>query len=258
MVAPRHSEPELAKVNKYLDPRKYVGYLRRRLHGPIDTLAPAEPGASIAVQYQDFKDRMAGYQRSHTETKLHFGCGPRVLRGWINIDLAFEPYEDYLQYYTDVHYPPEARGSRNDFYAFDFRFRGIPIPSNSVDVIFHEDFIEHLSQRDQILFLAETRRVLKKGGIHRINTPDFVTSMKRHSDFERGFEGVYVEEWDRHIHLNVLSPAVLEEFAALVGYAKVIFTAKNESLAREQLPLEYRPSGDRSQEDGNIFADLIK
>ena len=32
--------------------------------------------------------------------KLHIGCGPRILKGWVNIDLAFEPYENYMQYYT--------------------------------------------------------------------------------------------------------------------------------------------------------------
>jgi hypothetical protein len=243
-------------MNKYLNPKKYVGYFRPRvskvarnfnvLHRrPVD-------------RYLEFEKRIRQHQNHNEQTQLHFGCGPRVLKGWINIDLAFEPYENYLQYYTDVHYPPEIRGDLDDFYALDFRERGLPIPSNSVDLIFHEDFIEHLSQKEQVLFLAETFRVLKAGSIHRINTPHLLTSMQRHSDFEKGFEGVYVEEWDRHVHLNILTPSLLEELARLIGYSKITFTKKNESQARGMLPLEYRPAADRSETDGNIFADLIK
>ena len=29
--------------------------------------------------------------RKYEVPKLHFGCGPRVLKGWINIDLVYEP-----------------------------------------------------------------------------------------------------------------------------------------------------------------------
>ena len=51
---------------------------------------------------------------------------------------------------------------------------GLPLPDNSVDAIFHEDFSEHLDQKEQILFLAEALRVLKHGLVHRINTPRFI------------------------------------------------------------------------------------
>jgi hypothetical protein len=48
---------------------------------------------------------------------LHFGCGPRILKEWINIDLSFEPYEKYLKDYTDEHYSKAVRGDKNDFFA---------------------------------------------------------------------------------------------------------------------------------------------
>ncbi|MCK5605253.1 methyltransferase domain-containing protein [Candidatus Pacearchaeota archaeon] len=189
--------------------------------------------------------------------KLHFGCGPRILKGWINIDLAYEPYEKYMQCLTDKYYAEEIRGDRSDFFAIDITKVGLPLPDNSVDVIFHEDFLEHLNQRDQIIFLAETLRVLKPGGIHRVNTPSLVGSMQDHSDFTKGFAGVYVDEWDRWHHLNVLTPAMLEEMAKMVGYSKVIFNERDESTST-LVPLEYRPGADRPKHDGNIFADLIK
>lgn len=191
--------------------------------------------------------------------KLHFGCGPRVIKNWINIDIAFEPFEEYLKYYTDEHYPPSLRGSINDFYAIDIISQGLSLPNESVDVIFHEDFFEHINQRDQVVFLAETLRVMKKGAVHRINTPNIKASMRDNSDFKKGKDGVYVEEWNDWHHLSIMSPAILEDMALMVGYSRVIFNKKNESTIKDDLPVEYRPNfNDRNAADSNVFADLIK
>lgn len=189
--------------------------------------------------------------------KLHFGCGPRILKGWINIDLKYEHFANYMQYYTDEFYPLEIRGGPSDFIAFDVTKCPLPLPDNSVDVVFHEDFIEHLSQKNQALFLAETCRVLKPGAIHRINTPNLLISMRDHADFSRGYDGVYVDEWDKHVHLNVMTPKVLKEMALMVGYSKVIFTGRDQSMSK-LIPREYRPDPHDRPENGNIFADLIK
>lgn len=189
--------------------------------------------------------------------KLHFGCGPRVLKGWINIDLAFEPFENYLQYYGDVFYPEVIRGDKSDFFALDVTKERLPLDDNTVDVVFHEDFIEHLDQRSQILFLAETLRVLKPGAIHRVNTPDLKSSMLKNSDFSQGSAGVYVDEWDRHGHKSVLTSDMLAEMARMIGYREVRFT-KRDGSASSLLPGEYRPDPNDREEGGNIFADLVK
>ena len=192
----------------------------------------------------------------HEKVKLHIGCGPRILKGWINIDLDYEPYENYLKYYTDKYYGPEVRGDRSDFYAINVTKTRLPLPDNSVDVIFHEDFIEHLTQEQQVVFLAETVRVLKRGGVHRVNTPNLISSMKK-SEFSKGLEGVCVDEWHKTSHLNVLSPLVLKEVALLVGYSEVNFNSRDRS-GSELIPLEYRPNLKDRPEHGNMFADLIK
>lgn len=217
----------------------------------IDIVAKSQAGNS-----EDFSRLKKSFSK-HDVLKLHFGCGPRVLKGWINIDLMFEPYEKYLKYYTDEFYPESIRGSKEDFFSIDITKTGLPLSDNSVDVVFHEDFLEHLTQKEQIIFLAETFRVLKKGGIHRVNTPRLDTSMRKNSNFSKGFAGVYKDEWNNHRHLDVLTPKILEEYAVMVGYSKVVFNSKNGSTS-PLLPKEYRPSGDRSQENGNIFADLVK
>lgn len=184
--------------------------------------------------------------------KLHIGCGPRVLKGWINIDLKFRPYLERLKFYT----PEVMRGDQSDFRAIDVARTPLPFADNSVDVIFHEDFIEHLSQRGQILFLADALRVLKPGAVHRVNTPNLLVSMRGHSDFMRGFKGVYVGEWDKWHHRNLLTPSSLEELALMVGYSEIVFTGRDQSSSR-LVPIESRPASDRPK-DGNILADLIK
>jgi len=189
--------------------------------------------------------------------KIHLGCGPRVLKNWINIDLVYEPYENYLKYYKDAHYPEHIRGTLSDFFSIDITNSGLPLPDNSVDLVFHEDFLEHLNQRDQVILLAETLRVLKPGGVHRVNTPDLCHSMNTHSNFKQGKLGVFVDEWNRHGHLSVLTPNTLKEMAQLVGYSKVILGSRNISQSK-QIPSEYRPDPNDRPEAGNIFADLIK
>jgi predicted SAM-dependent methyltransferase len=203
--------------------------------------------------------RLSQFVINNQPVKLHFGCGPRVLKGWVNIDLAFEPFEDYLQYYTDIHYPENIRGDRNDFYEINFLKTGLPLLDDSVDVIFHEDFFEHLTQKEQVVFLAETLRVMKKGSTHRINTPNLLASMRDNSNFRKGREGVFTDEWENWHHFSIVTPAILEEMAKMVGYSDIKFNAKNNSVVADLLPREYRPDEkDRPARDSNVFADLIK
>ncbi|MHA1380660.1 MAG: class I SAM-dependent methyltransferase [Candidatus Helarchaeota archaeon] len=229
---------------KILSIFRNLGYEIRKID--LENRFTTKDSEKLAKDYKKFKC-----------VKLHFGCGPRILKGWINIDLKFVPYQKFMKYYTNKYYPKEIRGNRSDFYVLDITKENLPLPNNSVDVIFHEDFIEHLNQRDQIIFLAETFRVLKSGGIHRVNTPNLLVSMKEKSNFSEGRNGVHVKEWNKHLHFNILTPSMLEEFAKMIGYSKIVFNSKNNSSS-SLVPLEYRPDVRDRPEIGNIFADLIK
>jgi len=186
--------------------------------------------------------------------KLHVGCGARILKSWVNIDIAYTHYGPYLKYYGEF-YVKEVRGTKSDLLILDVAQEPLPFPNNSVDVIFHEDFIEHLDQRGQIIFLAEALRVLKPYAVHRVNTPNLLTAMSD-SDFTLGGKGVYVQEWDKSHHLNVLTPNLLEELAYMIGYRTVMYTGRDHSTS-QLVPPEYRPDPNDRADNGNLFADLM-
>ncbi|MFC1613111.1 methyltransferase domain-containing protein [Patescibacteria group bacterium] len=186
--------------------------------------------------------------------KLHFGCGTRILKNWINIDILYA--KDWQRCYSENEYPKKCRGSRKDLFIIDLEKQAIPLPKNSVKIIFSEDFVEHLNQKEFVLFLAESHRILKHGGINHINSPDLIASMRKNSNFYNGRAGVYTNEWNKHGHINILTKKYLEELAEMIGYSKIIFVNKNQSKSK-LIPIELRPGNDRKEEE-QIFCDLIK
>lgn len=81
--------------------------------------------------------------------KLHLGCGPVALPGWVNIDLD-SPSADLTHDLT----------------------QGLPYPDGSVSHIFAEHVIEHLERVEAAALLLECRRVLAPSGTIRMSTPD--------------------------------------------------------------------------------------
>lgn len=94
-------------------------------------------------------------------TLLHLGCGKRLLPGFINVDA--EPGADMQ---LDLTQP-------------------LPWPDGSVDGIYSEHFIEHLSQAQGIGLLLQCRRVLRPGGVIRVATPDLAEIVR---DYVNGYE----------------------------------------------------------------------
>jgi len=80
----------------------------------------------------------------------NFGCGDHYRPGWINIDLGVS-----------------ADGViRHDV------TRGVPMPDESCDLVYHSHLLEHLRRPDALPFMRECRRVLRPGGVLRVATPD--------------------------------------------------------------------------------------
>lgn len=163
---------------------------------------------------------------------LNIGCGNHPLPGFVNID--------------------RARGAdvRRDV------TKGIPYPDSGVSGIFSEHFMEHLTQRQGLMFLRECRRVLKAGGILRIAMPDLDDAVNRYcSDdwhgtddmFKIGYEWVdnrcemlnlTMREWG---HKWVYNEEELTRCARLAGFEVRGRMSRGESDDERFRGLEYRP-----------------
>ncbi|MDA8219785.1 MAG: glycosyltransferase [Dehalococcoidales bacterium] len=92
---------------------------------------------------------------------INVGAGNRKLAGFVNLDM-----DSGADVQADVR-------------------RGLPFPSNSVDGIYCEHFIEHLTQAEGVRFLRECRRVLVPDGRLRVATPDLDHAIQRYlSDWQ--------------------------------------------------------------------------
>lgn len=83
---------------------------------------------------------------------INLACGGKLChaKGWVNAD----------------HAPSATDVRRIDLLA------PLPFPDNTFDVVYHSQFIEHLSPEKALAFLSECRRILKPEGVLRIVTPD--------------------------------------------------------------------------------------
>lgn len=94
--------------------------------------------------------------------KLHLGCGQNCFKGWVNIDID----SSKADFNHDLTMP-------------------LPYKDNSVDYIYNEHFIEHLTVHQGVNFLIECHRVLKPEGILRIATPNVTYALLRYFFFWR-------------------------------------------------------------------------
>ncbi len=103
-----------------------------------------------------YKTDMNKKQRS----AINLACGGKFcnLSGWINAD----------------HNPSSQEVLRVNL------LKPLPFENNSFDVVYHSQFIEHLTFDDAEKFLEECFRILKPNGILRVVTPDFQNQVKEY------------------------------------------------------------------------------
>jgi hypothetical protein len=82
--------------------------------------------------------------KKHKKIKLNVGCGTDYKKGWINIDNNSDDNIEKLDLNFDLRNP-------------------LPFEDNSVDFIFNEHFIEHLTVEESRKSLADFRRGTKTG-----------------------------------------------------------------------------------------------
>ncbi len=94
--------------------------------------------------------RMTRELRALSEVRLHFGCGSRILPGWVNLD---------------------AYGSEGISMELDLQGT-LPLSDGAVLCIFTEHVLEHIDRRRIGAVFSEFHRVLAPGGVARILVPD--------------------------------------------------------------------------------------
>lgn len=95
--------------------------------------------------------------------KLNVGCGTDYKKGWVNIDNNSDN---------------NINDSKLDL-NWDLR-NPLPFPDNSVNFIFNEHFIEHLTVDEGKAAVRDFIRVLKPGGVLRMATPDLETVVDKY------------------------------------------------------------------------------
>lgn len=94
---------------------------------------------------------------------LHIGCGKNYFDGWINIDNNSDNNISKLDLNWDMRKP-------------------LPFNDGSVDFIFNEHFLEHLTVDEGQKAIKDFLRVLKKGGVLRIAMPDLEDVVRSYQD----------------------------------------------------------------------------
>ena len=105
-------------------------------------------------------DTVRRYLATDPSPRLHLGCGPHQLPGWLNSDLIV---------------------FRADNVRIDAT-KEFPLPSVSFDFVFTEHMVEHIPFDGALSAFSESFRILKPGGMIRVSTPDlsFLFSLLQH------------------------------------------------------------------------------
>jgi len=101
-------------------------------------------------------ERIDAYLRGHAVRRLQLGAGKRHIGGWLSTDLR-------------------PKGPDSVYLDVTERF---PFNDGSLDFIFGEHVIEHVSWDNGQKMLHECFRALRPGGVLRLATPDFARLMQ--------------------------------------------------------------------------------
>lgn len=137
--------------------------------------------AAVAALRGELATQRAPYLRSQLQAlgvddgaralKLHIGCGPCLLPGWINLD---------------VHPAPLATNV----------LWGLPFADGSVRLVFLSHLLEHLFYPNDVMpFLGEILRVLEPGGVVRIVVPDIAQCIEAYQRDDALFFAQRREHW---------------------------------------------------------------
>ena len=139
------------------------------LHGAVASLR--NELATHRSPYLASQLQALGVDQRTRGIKLHVGCGPCLLEGWINLD---------------VHPAPLATNV----------LWGLPFPEGSVRLVFLSHLLEHLFYPNDVMpFLGEIFRVLEPGGVVRIIVPDIAQYIDAYQNSDAEFFAERRQHW---------------------------------------------------------------
>jgi|TARA_B100000959_G_scaffold274565_1_gene326635 predicted SAM-dependent methyltransferase len=156
-------------------------------------------------------------ERSGKSIKLHLGCGGVRWKDFVNVDLH-------------PHSEGNVDSSRGGCVADVFAdIRNLNLQDNYVDEIFSAHVLEHFTKWEALQMLTDWVRMLKPGGILRIETPDFLRcvfwlfhpSKKKRDLAERQFYGNQWDGLDYETHRFVWSARQLRDAFRDAGLVNV-------------------------------------
>lgn len=174
---------------------------------------------------------------SQTENKIHYGCGAIYLKDWLNVDLNLRSKEGYVTASVNL---VKRHPFKNDSFKFGFA----------------EDFMEHLDQADQIIFLCEVYRTLQKGGVLRLSFPGLEGVLNIHYN-EPSYETAKLakrEAYEMWRHKHFLSYEELSLICQNIGYRSIRRVKFGESEYSELYKLDTR----HEQIGLNTYVEIVK
>ncbi|HVM40075.1 MAG TPA: methyltransferase domain-containing protein [Acidimicrobiia bacterium] len=117
---------------------------------------------------------------------LHLGCGPNHFEGWVNVDFD-------AQYHPDV--------------VCDLS-KSLPAEPGTVDLIYSEHFLEHVTLAEGLALLRRCRAALRPGGVVRIAMPDL-----------RAVIDYYLGDWKDQDWLRQPEYAAIDSAAHMLNYS---------------------------------------
>ena len=153
------------------------------------------------------------------KVNLNLGCGVKVLKGFINVDLY--DLKD-LKEAKGILHEAEVKGR---YIKADVR--ELPFKDNFADYILASEILEHIPLVDLSRTLLEWIRVLKPGGRMVIKSPDFDEMAKdwlegfdpkTYSEKAQGIYGNQITEYE--VHRSPINRKLLEYFLYNMGIKK--------------------------------------
>jgi SAM-dependent methyltransferase len=187
----------------------------------------------------DLAARQAGLNLAGDNRRVHYACGFRMLKGWLNVDaeLLFKTQPGYECQTVNLVGPH-------------------PFPDNWFEYGFCEDFLEHLNQSDAMIFLSEVYRTFKEGGVLRLSFPGLEGVLKRHSGCKayEGYGAIKTDAYTTWGHIHFFSKEELSLVCRHMGFSDITFVDYGESGHAPLRGLEYR----EDQRELNIYVEITK